>query len=55
MKPPRWPCSCDVESALAWLDDMAEAALLGDTDARRLLAAALDHFLAVVRREGVAA
>lgn len=48
-----WACSCDAEAAIDLLDDIAQQAARGDDDARRLLPAAIEHFLAAIRREAV--
>ncbi|MGB6836939.1 MAG: hypothetical protein WBF66_04455 [Dehalococcoidia bacterium] len=44
---------CTADLALFWMLSIAADALDGDADAMRCLAAAVDHYLAAVRREGV--
>lgn len=45
------PLCCRSWEALAWLEELTDAALDGDDDARRCLSDAVDHWLATVRRE----
>jgi hypothetical protein len=48
----RWDCSCTSQLAEHWLTTMAEAALLGETDAA-LIPEVVEHYLVTVRREQV--
>lgn len=46
-----WSCGCDEHDVIRWPHDLAEMGLGGDRDARRLLPAAGEHYLAAERLE----
>jgi hypothetical protein len=40
-----FPCMCDLEQAVAILDQIADEALNGDSECLRILPAAVEHFI----------